>query len=908
VEPLRAGKRILRIYSHSVAEDIRPHPEALLAALQREERQQRRGRLKVFLGMSPGVGKTYAMLEAARREQRAGRDVVIGYVEPHGRLETDALTAGLSPIPRRTSEHRGIAFSELDLDALLARRPQLALVDELAHTNAPGSRHPKRYQDVEELLDAGIDVFTTLNVQHVESRAETVREITGAAVQETVPDSVLDDAVIELVDLPPAELLERLRSGKVYVPERAAEAARSFFREGNLTALRELALRLAAEQAGHDTRMFRAAHAISTVWKTGQRLLVAISPSPLSGPMARWTRRLSDSLRAPWLAVYVDTGRALSDDDQRRLQNNLTLARELGAEVITTSDQDVVKALLRVARQHNVTQIVAGKPLGGRVLDLFRGGSVLSRLIRESGNIDVLCVRAEAAEKATPWPLPLFTSSSGQYVVAGGMIAAATLLNLLLGNWTGYYALSLIYLLTVVGLALFAGRGPVLLAAASAALLWNFLFLPPTYTLHLTSVQDMLMFGMFFVVALAMGQLTARLRAQETAERERERQATALYLLTRELADVRDLSELLGVVVRHLRSVFTADVAVLLPDPSQDADAVLVAYPFGTLALTDKEAGVADWAFRNAKPAGKTTDTLPSAQALYLPLATPAECLGVVGLRSRTPGEIPLSQRNLLESFTRQIALVLDRQRLRDAEQGARLLAESERLGKTLLNSVSHELRTPLAAITGAASSLQSIGGMPETAIRLTDEIQEAAARLNRLVRNLLDVARLEAGHVRPRLDWCDVADLCHVAAKATAPQFQGHPLQLHVPSDLPLVRADFVLLEQAVVNLLANAAAHTPPGTPVELSASVAGPDLLLQVADRGPGLADTEVSRVFDRFFQAGQACLGGIGLGLSIVKGFVEACGGRAEAANRPGGGSVFTLRLPLGEPPRPPGEAE
>lgn len=889
-----------------MAEENRPNPDALLAAVQRDERQQRRGRLKVFLGMSPGVGKTFAMLEAARREFAAGRDLVIGYVESHGRAETDALIAGLPVLPRREVEHRGVTLAELDLDALLARRPQLALVDELAHTNAPGSRHPKRYQDVLELLDAGIDVFTTLNVQHVESRADTVREITGATIHETVPDSVLDDAEIELVDLPPTELLDRLKAGKVYVPDRAAEATRSFFREGNLTALRELALRLAAEQVGQDTQHFRTAHAIAQVWKTGQRLLVALSPSPLSEPMARWTRRLADSLRAPWLAVYVDTGRSLSDDDQRRLQKNLTLARELGAEVLTTTDQDVVSALLRVARQHNVTQIVAGKPTGWRVLDLFRGGSVLSRLIRESGNIDVLCVRAEAGDvaRSTAPERFAFASSGRQYALAAGVVAATTLVNLLLRNWTGYYALSLIYLMAVVGLGFYVGRGPTLLAATSSALLWNVLFLPPTYTLYITSVQDGMMFGMFFVVALAMGQLTTRLRAQQSAERERERQASALYLLTRELADGKDLAELLGVVVRQLGDVFNAEVAALLPEPG--ADDALVAYPFGTLVVAEKELSVAAWAHRNARPAGHSTDTLPSAEALYLPLSTSSGCLGVVALRFKDARPRTQAQRGLLESFVRQIALVLDRQRLRDAEQGAKLLAESERLGKTLLNSVSHELRTPLAAITGATSSLVSLQGLPAAATQLADEIQQAAARLNRLVRNLLDVARLEAGHIRPQLDWCDVTDLCHVAVKATAPQFREHLIRLNVPPGLPLVRADFVLLEQALVNLLANAATHTPAGTPVELSARVAGSELVLEVADRGPGLAEAELGRVFNRFHLAAHARPGGTGLGLSIVKGFTEACGGRAEAANRPGGGAVFTLRLPLGEPPKVPGE--
>src|SRR5882672_11096327 len=424
-------------------DDARPNPDALLSSIQREEAAKKRGRLKVFLGMSPGVGKTYAMLEAARRELAAGTDIVVGYVETHGRKETDALTEGLPAILRKVLEHRGVKLTEMDLDAVLARKPQLALVDELAHTNVPGSRHPKRYQDVRELLDAGIDVFTTLNVQHIESRAEIVREITGAMIQETVPDSVLDQAEIELVDLPPDDLLRRLAEGKVYLPDRAQTAAANFFREGNLFALRELALRFAAEHVGQDVRDYLQKRHITGPWKIGQRLLVAISPSPLSEPMARWTRRLADNLQAPWLAVYVDTGRPLSEAEESRLQQNLELARELGAEVITTTDQDIVSALLRVARQHNVTQIVVGKPAGFRALDLFQGGSMLSRLIRESGNIDVHCVRAEAGGRVPRPPLfrRLTGSSPRQYLSALLVVAATTGFNLILSNWTGYYVL-----------------------------------------------------------------------------------------------------------------------------------------------------------------------------------------------------------------------------------------------------------------------------------------------------------------------------------------------------------------------------------------------------------------------------------------------------------------------------------
>ncbi len=891
-------------------DDPRPDPDALLAVIQKADASQKRGKLKVFLGMAPGVGKTFAMLEAARRELAAGRDVVIGYVETHGRKETDALAEGLPKIPRRLVEYRGVTLPEMDLDALLARRPQLALVDELAHTNAPGSRHPKRYQDVLELLDAGIDVFTTLNVQHVGSRAEIVREITGATVHETVPDSLLDRTEIELVDLPPGELLKRLAEGKVYLPDRAQTAANHFFREGNLIALRELALRLAAEHVSQDVRDFLASRQIAGPWKTGQRLLVAISPSPLSESMARWTRRLADNLQAPWLAVYVDIGKPLSEEEQVRLQSNLTLARELGAEVITTTGQDLVAALLRVARQHNVTQIVVGKPAGFRALDLVHGGSVLSRLIRDSGNIDVHCVRAEASGAGPRRPrLGRFTHSSArQYLSALLVVGATTGVNLVLSNWTGYYVVSLVYLVVVVVLGLFVGRGPNLLAATLSALLWNFLFVPPLYQFAIANLQDAVMFGVLFVVALAMGQLTARLRGQQAAEREREERATALYLLTRELAEAKDLAQLLSIVVRQLGATFNAEVALLLPDP--EAGEPLMPYPFNTFYVSEKEASVAAWAYRNRKPAGRDTDTLPSAEAVYLPLVTADGCVGVVGLKSKAGRTWSLQQRNLLENFIRQIALVLDRQRLSDADQDARLVAESERLGKTLLNSISHELRTPIAAITSAVSGLSEMSDDGDPALRraFTAEIHEAGQRLNRLVGNLLDITRLESGHMKPRLEWCDVADLAGVALRQVKKELANHSVTTSLPAGLPLVQMDFVLMQQALTNLLLNAALHTPPGTAVQVSASVEDRSLLLTVADRGPGLPADAIHRVFDKFFRAPAAPAGGTGLGLSIVKGFVEAQGGQVKAENRAGGGAAFTICLPLGTTPPMPAEGK
>ncbi len=889
-----------------MTDEARPNPDALLSSIQRQEAAQQRGRLKVFLGMCPGVGKTYAMLEAARRELAAGRVVVIGYLETHGRPETDALTVGVPQIPRRPLAHRGIALTEFDLDATLARKPQLVLVDELAHTNAPGSRHPKRWQDVAELLDAGMDVLTTLNVQHVESRADTVRQVTGAEVRETVPDSMLDGAVIELVDLPPAELVQRLREGKVYLPERATAAVQNFFREANLTALRELALRLVADHVGVDTRDLRRAQVAAGPWKTSHCLLVAVGPSPFSEPLIRWTRRMADGLRGRWLAVHVENPRPLTEAAQAQLGRNLATARELGAEVITTTDENVVRGLLRTAREHNVTQIVFGKPGSARWLDAGRGRAMLQRLIDASGDVDVLVVRADKPESATVprWPLFRFESQGKQYLTALIVVALVTLLGLAVQRWIGYQAVALIYLSAVVLLALFVNRGPNLVAATLTAMAWNFLFVPPVLTFHIGGFHDTMMFAMYFVVALATGQLTARLRLQQLAERQREQRASALYRLTRELASASDFPQLLSGAVREVGVTFDADVAVLLPDP--EANHQLIPYPAGLWVLDEKEEGVAAWAFQHDQAAGRYTETLPQAAALHLPLSAGGKPSGVLALRFHASRPLSLPQRNLLDSFVRQIALVIDRQRLRDAETTAKLLAQSEQLGRTLLNSVSHELRTPIAAIASAASGLRESGTLNPAQADLAAEIESASARLNRLVQSLLSAARIQSGQIKPNLDWCEVADLVHVARRGVENLLNQHPVEVRLTPGLPLLQLDFVLMEQALANLLVNAATHTPAGTPIEISARVEGRELLLEVADRGPGLPAKDVERIFDLFHRAADARPGGTGLGLAIVKGFVAAQGGRVQAANRAGGGACFTIGLPVPEAPTVPEE--
>lgn len=846
--------------------------------------------------MCPGVGKTYAMLEAARHEHRAGREVVIGCVETHGRQETDALAEELPAIPRRHLEYRGVIFTEMDLDALLARRPRLALVDEFAHTNAPGSRHPKRYQDVLELLDAGVDVYTTLNVQHIESRAEAVRQITGVTIRETLPDTALDGADFELVDLPPEELRARLATGKVYVPERIRAAQENFFRPGNLLALRELALRFAAQHVGQDVLVYRRTHHIADPWKSGQRLLVALSSSPTSAALVRWTCRLAGELQAPWLAVYVERPEPLTGEDQARLARHLELARELGAELITTTDDDVVRGILRVAHEQNVTQLVVGKPAGWRVLDLFHGGSLLNRLIRESGHIDVHVVRAEG-EASRPRPLrpacPDRTDARG-YAMVAGVVVAVTGLNGLLQHWMGYQSLALVYLLSVAVSGMFVGRGPTLAAATLTALVWNFLFVPPLFTFHIAGTTDVMLFFTYFVVALAMGHLAARLRAQQAAERRREERATALYLLTRELADAPDLVELLAVVIRQVGKAFQTDVALCLP--GSDEDAALTPYFASTWDLDEKERSVATWAFGHRQAAGRGTDTLPSAVGLHLPLLAGERVAGVLSLRLADDVRLAPAQRDLLEAIVRQTALVLDRQRLRDEEHQAKLLAESERLGKTLLNSVSHELRTPLAAITSALSGLRATGPLNASQQNLAVEVEEATTRLNRLVQNLLDLSRIEAGHLRPNLDWHDARDLIRTTLNNLGRTLAGRPVQVDIAADLPLVKLDFALTEQVLANLVGNAAVHTPGDTPIEVGVRTEAGQLIIEVADRGPGLPPGDSAHLFDRFKRGANAKPGGTGIGLSLVKGFVEAQEGTVTAANRPGGGALFTVRLP------------
>ncbi|ADI85238.2 sensor histidine kinase [Geobacter sulfurreducens] len=882
-------------------DERRPSPEAMLKLAQAEEAEAKRGKLKIFLGYAAGVGKTYAMLQAARERRHEGRDVVAAYVESHGRPETDALLEGLEILPAARIEYQGVMLPELDIDGVLARRPQLALVDELAHTNAPGSRHEKRWQDVEELLAAGIDVFTTVNVQHFESLNDVVAQITGIAVRETVPDRLLDLAAeIRLVDIPPEDLLQRLREGKVYVPEQAAFAAEKFFRAGNLIALRELSLRRAAVRVDEEMRAYMEARAIPGPWPAAERLLVSISGSPFSERLIRTTRRLADELKAPWFTVYVETpgnGRH-EQENRKRVWKDLRLAESLGAQVATVTATSVAEALIDYARRHNVTRIVVGKPAKPRWREFLRL-PLVDRIIRLSGAIDVHVVSYEPAEAGKGPVLPVRRGpiSLSGYLASLALVVAASLACLLLRPFLAPTNMVMIYLLAVVLAALRLGLKPAILTAFLGVLAFDFFFIPPHLTFAVADTQYLITFVALFTVGVVISTLVSTVRERAEAVREREEQTASLYYLSRDLAAAADIETLVAAVIRNIGETLFARAAVLLPE----GDRLRVAAASKGLKPDVKEMAVADWAFRNRQTAGQGTETLASAGFLYLPLQTSGSVLGVLGIRLKNDADYRSTQvRRMLDAFTSQTAMALERVQLsRQAEQ-AQILQARENLERALLNSISHDLRTPLVAITGALDTLRDKVHTlaDESRLELLDTAWEEAERLNRFVGNLLDMTRLESGAIKLKRELSDVQDLIGCALAALERRIGERGIDVRLAPDLPLVRIDMVLMTQVLVNLLDNALKYSPPDSGVEITARVDGGRLRIEMADRGPGIPEQDLKRVFDKFYRiAVPEGAQGTGLGLSICKGIVEAHGGSIRAENRTGGGLRVIVTLPL-----------
>jgi len=883
----------------------RPDPEALLVRVKAEEARQHRGKLKIFLGAAAGVGKTYAMLEAVREQRADGVDVLVGYVETHGRAETDALLQGLEILPARMVDYRGTALRELDLDAALARRPALILVDELAHTNASGLRHARRWQDVVELLDAGIDVYTTVNVQHLETLNDVVAKITGVVVRETVPDSVFEQAdEIELIDLPPDELLERFKDGKVYMPEQAQETVKNFFRKGNLIALRELALRRTAERVDAQMRVYMHEHAIGKAWPTVERLLVCISPGPESARLVRAAKRMADRLGAPWVAAYVETPGQLRlpAEVRDRVTQTLRLAEQLGAETVRLPGEKMSEAILRFAHDRNVTKIVVGKPrrrLWTRILI----GSIVDALVQGSGDIDIYVISAEREQHGAP-PAPLarrsIPSDWAPYGWATAVVALATGAAWLTLPFFELANLVMVYLLGLVVVATRYGRGPSLVASILSVAALDFFFVPPVFTFAVSDVRYLFTFVVMLVVGLVTSGLAARIRTQAEAARLREQRTAALYAMSRELASTRGVDQLLIIAMRHISEVFRSQVVVLLPG----AGGALVCADGGQFALDSNELGVGKWVHEHHQPAGLGTSTLPGAAALYLPLQAPRGPVGVLGIRPAAPHSLDApDQLHQLETFANQTALAIERAQLADEAQQAQVRMETERLRNSLLSSVSHDLRTPLATITGAATTMLENGAKLNDRTRqgLLESVREEADRLNRLVQNLLEMTRLESGALQLRKEWHPLEEVIGAALGRLGKELADRRVDTRVPPDLPLVPIDDVLIEQVLVNLLDNAVKYTPGGSPIRIIATSTGEAITVEVADHGPGLPRGEEDRVFEKFYR-GMPGGRGAGLGLAICQGIVKAHGGNIWAQNLPEGGVAFLFTLPLaGKPP-------
>lgn len=874
----------------------RPNPDELLATLKLEEEKSKRGKLKIFFGMCAGVGKTYTMLKTAQAEKLKGYDIIIGYVETHNRKETAELVAGFELIPRKTYQYKTTTVSEMDLDSIISRKPHIVLVDELAHTNAPGSRHTKRFQDVLEILDNGINVYTTVNVQHLESRSDTVAQITGIIVRETLPDEIFENAdEVEVIDLTPEELLQRLSEGKVYTPERSKEAIESFFRKGNITALREMALRIVADRVDKQLHEYMQLKRIKGPWKSGLHLLVAVSHTQQSAKLLRWAKNLAYSMGADLQAVYVETSYKPDHAESEQLNKNINLARQLGIKFRLITSTDMVKAIVDFAQKENITHIIIGKPRVRNLLTLLRLGNFVNRLIRYSGNIDVYILGSDIQSKdryEKKVSLPSFTSNLRQYFTASVIVMLTAVICFLIKEFIGYQVVSFALLFVVSTLAFFYGTGPILLSATLSAMIWDFFFIPPPYTFHVDKPEDMLMLIMFFIIALLSGVLTSRIKRQEMKIRVREERTNALYQLTRELSTANGIDEVVAIAKNGINKYFNLNSCILLKNNDNQFDQQIQTDK--TFSLSKNDMSVAAWTFQHTAKAGKHTDTLPSANYTFYPLKGNQMNLGVIAIQQNvvfTQGE-----EQFWDAIISQISGKFEREYLRNMAKQAYLLNESDKLYKTLFNSISHELRIPVATIMGASDSLITTEHSEEIRKELSNEIFKASKRLNRLIENLLNMSRLESGRISPRPDWCDIHDLINKVSESLHDELKPFSLHVVIPEEMPFVKIDFGLMEQVLYNLIYNSTQYASNSTNIRVKAFYDSGIMTLQVMDRGPGFPAKEISLIFNKFYRVEGSIAGGTGLGLSIAKGFTEAHNGTISVENRQNGGAKFTIRIP------------
>jgi two-component system sensor histidine kinase KdpD len=875
-----------------VTKSDRPSPEAFL----RQAAQEGRGRLKVFLGAAPGVGKTWEMLTDGRQRREAGVDVVVGVVETHGRRETEALVHGHEIIPRRDVDHQGHSLGEMDIDAILARHPQLVLVDELAHTNAPGSRHPKRYQDVEELLGAGIDVYSTINIQHVESLNDVVASFTRVRVRETVPDSILENAEIEVVDIPPDELIERLRDGKVYIPQEATRALTHFFSKSNLTALRELALRRAADAVDAQMLEHVRSHALAGSFAVGERIVVAVSELPVAAELVRAGKRLADALKAPWTAVYIETRRSqsLTDDDRKQLADTLALASRLGASTATVPAASVVEGLQAFARDARATQIVIGKSARPWWFEM-RHGSVVDQLVRTIDDVAVHVLPGEPdtqAARRSAIAVPGRWGKSSDYIWSLAMVVLMTALGRLLIEVIDLGNISLLYLVPVMFAAATFGLRAGLFAGLASSLAYNFFFLPPTGTLTVNNPENVVSILVLLGVAVVTSQFAARVRAQADLAQTSARQNAALASFSRQLTAAPDQDALMHAICAEVGRLLDVRTVILLP--SADGPMLRAAVPPED-RLEQIERAAAQWAMDNEQPAGRGSATLTASDWLFHPLRTTRGVLGVLGLtRDDAREPVRSDQVPLLMSLLDQASIALDRMELEEASLRARQVDERDRLRSALLSSVSHDLRTPLTTILSAAQEMRR-----HPSAEMAETIETEALRLNRFVSNLLDMVRVEAGALPMKVEATDLFDAAASAAHDTRASLAGHEVKVDISPNIPLVRVDPVLLHHCLINLLDNAGRYADPDTPIVIRARRTADAIQLSVIDQGPGIAPGNEKRVFETFtrLEGSDRAKHGTGLGLAIVKGFAEAMGLSVEAGNNADPhGACFTIKIP------------
>src|ERR1700722_2294916 len=886
----------------------RPSPEALLEAARREER--RVGKLRIFVGAAPGVGKTYEMLQQAHARRKDGYDVVAGIVETHGRKDTEALLDGLEVIPRRHIDYKGQSLTEMDLDAIVARHPQIVLVDELAHTNAEGSRHPKRYLDVEELMSYGIDVYTTVNVQHIESLNDVIAQITHVRVRETVPDAVFDRAdAVELVDLTPDDLIQRLKEGKVYVPKQAERALEHFFSPANLTALRELALRRTAERVDEQLLPEMQAHAIQGPWAAGERILVCISDDPRAAGLVRYAKRLADRLHGPWVALYVESRRSLqlSEEERDRVADTLRLAESLGGEAVTTpaGGRSIADDVVGYAHAQNVTQIIIGKSERSRWFEILHG-SVVHDLVRRSGNISVHVI---AGDQLPGQPIPkknVRTSDRDQvfnawpYLFAVVAVAFALGCAELVDYWIGVENVDLVFLTAVVGVAVRFGLWPSLLASVVSALCYNFFFLPPIYTFTIADPHNIAAFALFTLVAVLVSHVAARARVQAVTAQARVRTVESLHSFSRKLSGAGTLDDVLWATAYQTALMLKVRVVLLLP--SNGTITVKAGYPPED-TLDDADLAAAKWSFENDRAAGRGSDTLPGAKRLFLPMHTGRGAIGVVGIDSDKTGPLLTpEQRRLLDALMDQGALAIERVQLVENMDRIERTAETERLRTALLTSISPDLKTPLASVLGSAGTLRDLADRltDNEKVELLGTIIDESERLNRFIANLLDMTKLESGAVIPNVALHDIGEIVGSALRRASRILAHHEVELELAPDLPMLELDAVLFEQALFNLLDNAAKYAPPETTVRIHGWQSGESVCLQILDEGSGIPAADLDHVFDKFYRAQKTdqVRAGTGLGLAISRGFVEAMHGTIIAANRADRtGAAFTISLPI-----------